>query len=82
EVPAPADPALTVTKTAKTEKPGELVVGEKVEYAFLLKNTGNVTLKDVKVNEGQFTGSGKLSDVVCPEGAGSLAPGASVTCTA
>ncbi|WP_079186459.1 DUF11 domain-containing protein [Streptomyces sp. CB01580] len=82
EVPAPADPALEVVKTAKTEKPGELVVGEKVEYAFLVKNTGNVTLKDVKVKEGDFTGSGKLSDVVCPAGAGSLAPGASVTCTA
>ncbi|MFF9318548.1 DUF6923 family protein, partial [Streptomyces sp. NPDC014738] len=81
-VPAPADPALEVVKTAKTEKPGELVVGEKVEYAFLVKNTGNVTLKDVKVNEGEFTGTGKLSDVVCPDGAASLAPGASVTCTA
>ncbi|MEU3219794.1 hypothetical protein [Streptomyces sp. NPDC006971] len=81
-VPAPADPALTVTKTAEIKTPGELVAGEKVEYAFLVKNTGNVTLKDVKVKEGDFTGSGKLSDVVCPAGAGSLAPGASVTCTA
>ncbi|MFF4094745.1 DUF6923 family protein [Streptomyces sp. NPDC001834] len=82
EVPAPSKPDLKVVKTATTEKPGELVVGEKVRYEFAVTNTGNVTLKDVKVNEGEFTGSGKLSDVVCPAEAGSLAPGASVTCTA
>ncbi|MFI9627123.1 DUF6923 family protein [Streptomyces sp. NPDC052042] len=82
EVPAPGKPDLKVVKTATTDKPGELVVGEKVEYAFLVTNTGNVTLKDVKVKEGDFTGSGKLSDVVCPAGAGSLAPGKSVTCSA
>ncbi|WP_443080758.1 DUF7507 domain-containing protein, partial [Streptomyces sp. PTD5-9] len=81
-VPAPRQPALEVVKSATTEKPGELVAGEKVAYAFVVTNTGNVTIKDVKVKEGDFTGSGKLSDVVCPAGAASLAPGANVTCTA
>ncbi|MFH8474745.1 DUF6923 family protein [Streptomyces sp. NPDC018000] len=82
KVSSPSDPALTVVKSGKTEKPGELVVGEKVSYEFVVTNTGNVTLKDVKVNEGEFTGTGKLSDVVCPADAASLAPGASVTCKA
>ncbi|MFH8474747.1 hypothetical protein [Streptomyces sp. NPDC018000] len=82
EVPAPSKPDLKVVKSGKTEKPGELVVGEKVSYEFAVTNTGNVTLKDVKVIEGEFTGTGKLSDVDCPDGAASLAPGASVTCKA
>ncbi|MEU9846162.1 LPXTG cell wall anchor domain-containing protein, partial [Streptomyces sp. NPDC047985] len=81
-VPAPPKPDLTVVKTGKPEKPGKLVAGEKVSYEFLVTNTGNVTLKDVKVKEGEFTGTGKLSDVACPADAGSLAPGASVTCKA
>uniref|UniRef100_UPI003FCE4A9C DUF7507 domain-containing protein n=1 Tax=Streptomyces sp. PTD5-9 TaxID=3120150 RepID=UPI003FCE4A9C len=75
-------PSVSVKKSATSSQPDKLVVGEKVEYAFVVTNTGNVTLKDVKVDEGEFTGSGKLSDVVCPAGTASLAPGASVTCTA
>ncbi|MFI9631044.1 hypothetical protein ACIHCL_36975, partial [Streptomyces sp. NPDC052042] len=47
-----------------------------------MTNTGNVTLKDVKVDEGEFTGHGKLNPVNCPKEAESLAPGATVTCTA
>ncbi|MGW4033304.1 DUF7507 domain-containing protein [Streptomyces sp. NPDC004838] len=81
-VPETPQPALTVVKTAKAEKPGKLVVGEEIGYSFLVTNTGNVTLKDVTVDEGEFTGSGKLSPVTCPAGAKSMAPGASVTCTA
>ncbi|MFF0446455.1 hypothetical protein ACFYT4_08585 [Streptomyces sp. NPDC004609] len=81
-VPGTSEPALTVVKTAKTEKPGKLVVGEEIDYSFLVTNTGSVTFKDVKVDEGEFTGSGKLSPVACPIGAKSMAPGASVTCTA
>ncbi|MFE7426093.1 DUF6923 family protein, partial [Streptomyces sp. NPDC057545] len=82
KVSVPPEPALTVVKSGKSEKPDTLVAGEKVEYAFLMTNTGNVTLKDVKVNEGEFTGSGKLSDVDCPAEAANLVPGASVTCKA
>ncbi|MFF7455832.1 hypothetical protein [Kitasatospora sp. NPDC008115] len=83
ELPQTPKPALTVVKSAETEKPGKLVAGEKVAYKFAVTNTGNVTIKDVKVNEGEFTGTGKLSPVVCPkDGAASLAPGATVQCTA
>ena len=76
----PADPALTIDKSADPETIAS--AGETVTYSFLLTNTGNVTLTDVTVTEGEFTGTGELSDVICPPAAGSLAPGASVTCTA
>ncbi|MEV6120737.1 DUF11 domain-containing protein, partial [Streptomyces sp. NPDC052077] len=78
-VPAPSEPALKVVKTAST---GKLVAGEEITYSFAVTNTGNVTLTDVKVDEGEFTGDGELGDVTCPAGAASLAPGARVTCTA
>ncbi|MFF8769778.1 hypothetical protein [Kitasatospora sp. NPDC015120] len=81
-IPAPSDPKLTVVKTATSSRPDKLIVGEKVAYSFAVTNTGNVTLKDVKVTEGQFTGTGTMSPITCPSGAASLAPGATVTCTA
>ncbi|MFF2350456.1 hypothetical protein ACFVVL_11795, partial [Kitasatospora sp. NPDC058115] len=82
-IPAPNNPALTVVKTASSSRPDQLTVGETVTYTFAVKNTGNVTLKDVKVNETAFTGSGTMSAVTCPSTeAASLAPGATVTCTA
>jgi hypothetical protein len=57
-------------------------VGQTITYSFLITNTGNVTITNATVNEGAFTGSGTLSGVSCPAGAASLAPGATVTCTA
>ena len=76
---APA-PALTIAKTATPDTVG--AVGDTVTYSFVATNTGNVTLNDVTVDEGAFSGTGTLGPVVCPAGAASLAPGASVTCTA
>ncbi|MEV6124619.1 hypothetical protein AB0M23_29615, partial [Streptomyces sp. NPDC052077] len=64
------------------DTPAALVAGEEITYRFTVTNTGNVTLKDVKVKEGEFTGTGKLGAVDCPEQAASLAPGATLTCTA
>ncbi|MFM9446090.1 LPXTG cell wall anchor domain-containing protein [Streptomyces acidiscabies] len=79
KVPTESRPGLSVVKSAdKTE----LVLGETITYSFVVTNTGNVTLKEVGVQEGEFTGSGTLSEVSCPDGAKSLAPGAVVTCTA
>ncbi|MFJ3956750.1 LPXTG cell wall anchor domain-containing protein [Arthrobacter sp. NPDC090010] len=78
-VPITSSPALSIVKSSDQK---ELVTGETVTYSFVVTNTGNVTLKDVKVNEGEFTGSGQMSAISCPEGAQSLAPGAEVTCTA
>jgi uncharacterized repeat protein (TIGR01451 family) len=79
-VDAPADPSLTIDKTATPDTVA--AAGESITYSFLITNTGNVTLTDVTVAEGAFSGTGTLSDVLCPEGAASLAPGADVTCIA
>ncbi len=73
-----SSPSITVVKSAdKTD----LVVGETVTYSFVAKNTGNVTLTDVAVNEGAFSGAGALSAIECPANR-TLAPGAELTCTA
>ncbi|MFI1543563.1 hypothetical protein ACH4U4_18935 [Microbacterium resistens] len=73
-----SSPSITVVKSAdKTD----LVVGETVTYSFRVTNTGNVTLTDVAVNEGAFSGAGALSAIECPANR-TLAPGAELTCTA
>lgn len=76
------DPKISVTKKADKQKVQK--AGEKIVYTFVATNTGNVTLKDVKINDDAeaFTGTGELSEPVCEEGAESLAPGESVNCTA
>ena len=50
-------------------------VGQVISYSYLVTNTGNVTLP------GQFTVSDNKLTVTCPATA-TLAPGASITCTA
>lgn len=81
EVLAPADPRLALVKSAQTDNPGELVVGQEVTYSFVVTNTGNVTLRDVRIQEGKFTGSGELPTPTCPAEAAVVAPGAQVVCT-
>jgi len=78
-VPQDPKPGISLVKSADKTK---LVVGDTVKYSFVVTNTGNVTLTDVTVNEGAFSGSGKMSAITCPEEAKSLAPGAQVTCSA
>jgi len=80
DIPAAQKPALSVVKSATPASTGK--AGDKVTYSFLVTNTGNVTMTDVKVDEGAFTGTGTAPVVSCPAGVASLAPGASVTCTA
>ncbi|MFF2617221.1 hypothetical protein [Kitasatospora sp. NPDC058046] len=79
-VPNTPEPALTIAKSASPTTVS--AVGQTVDYAYLVTNTGNVTLTDVTVNETAFSGSGTPPVVTCPAGAASLAPGVSVTCTA
>ncbi|MEV7598822.1 hypothetical protein AB0O91_15705 [Kitasatospora sp. NPDC089797] len=78
--PIPANPALTIVKSASPTTVS--AVGQTVGYSFLVTNTGNVTLTNVTVNETAFSGTGTAPVISCPAGAASLAPGASVTCTA
>lgn len=77
-VSATQNPALTLVKSAD---PGTVdTVGDEVEYTFTVTNSGNVTLRNLAIDEQSFSGSGALSAITCPTGA--LAPGAEVTCTA
>lgn len=77
-VPVDQSPALSVVKTADVVA---AEVGQTVTYSFLVTNTGNVTITDPTVNEVDFSGTGELSEIICPDEA-SLAPGEEVTCEA
>ena len=59
-----ASPALTLEKTA--DIPILTAAGQDVVYSFLVTNTGNVTIRDVTIAEGSFTGFGTLTGIVCP----------------
>ena len=65
--------ALSLTKTAAPTTYSK--VGDKITYSYVIKNTGNVTLT------GPFTVADNKTTVTCPTTA-SLAPGASITCSA
>jgi uncharacterized repeat protein (TIGR01451 family) len=78
---APA-PAISLVKSAQPAGISDYVVGQTVNYSFLVTNTGNVPLANVTVTEGAFTGTGAMSAVTCPAAAASVAVGAQVTCTA
>ena len=73
--------ALSLEKTATPSGPTAFRAGERIVYAFLVTNTGNVTLTDVTVAEASFEGTGTLLAPSCPAAAASVAPGADVTCT-
>ena len=77
EVTVPTGPALSLVKSA--DRTG-LVAGQTVTYSFLVTNTGNVTVTNVAIDEGAFTGHGTLGAATCPDT--TLVPGASTTCTA
>ncbi len=72
--------ALSLLKTGAPALISSLA-GE-VEYAFTVTNTGTVTLSGISIEETAFTGTGAAPVISCPAGAVSLAPAASVTCTA
>ena len=75
--PAPA-PALSIEKTAGTpvnkNNSGITDAGDTIAYTFVVTNTGNVPLHDVKVNDR------KAGAVTCE--ATTLAPGQAINCAA
>jgi uncharacterized repeat protein (TIGR01451 family) len=82
EVPVEQTPGLSLVKTAEPADQSSYKVGETITYSFAMTNTGNTTLTDVHPEEGDFSGTGTLTDPVCPAAAETMAPGAAVTCTA
>jgi uncharacterized repeat protein (TIGR01451 family) len=73
-VPATQNPALALTKTANPDTYSK--VGDVIVYSYVLKNAGNVTLS------APFTIADNKISVTCPSTPTTLAPGATLTCTA
>ena len=81
----PPPPGLAITKTSTSHPDGngdgvadtKAKVGEGIDYTITATNTGEVTLTGVTVSDSLIT------DLSCtwPGAAGTLEPGASVTCT-
>jgi uncharacterized repeat protein (TIGR01451 family) len=74
KVTIPADPAIVIHKTASAKSLSR--AGDTVRYRYLVTNTGNVTLRDIKIND-LLPG---LSAVACPSA--TLNPAKDMTCTA
>ncbi|MCY1142771.1 hypothetical protein OWR29_32655 [Actinoplanes sp. Pm04-4] len=67
----PADPALRVTITPSAPSRG-LTLGDRITYAYTVRNTGNVTMSEVTVNDS------RLGVATCP--AAAVAPAVAMTC--
>ncbi|MCT1478396.1 hypothetical protein M3C17_10065, partial [Microbacterium sp. p3-SID336] len=80
EVPSAPAPAITVVKSATPS--AMTTVGQMLTYSFVVTNDGNVALKDVTVDETEFSGEGELSSIECPDDAANLLPGQVIVCTA
>lgn len=73
-------PALSLVKSASPAAPADFRAGERITYSFVITNTGNVTITDPGVQEGDFTGTGTLDAPVCAS-ADPLAPGDQLICS-
>nr|WP_244893104.1 DUF1573 domain-containing protein [Agreia bicolorata] len=80
ETSVPFDPAPSISVVKSASRDTVTAAGQVVQYSFLITNTGNVTLRDVTVSEGSFTGTGTLSAIKYPTRV--LVPGQSTTATA
>ncbi|WP_449407591.1 beta strand repeat-containing protein [Microbacterium maritypicum] len=72
-------PALALVKSADAADPVDIAAGDVITYSFVITNTGNVTVTDPAVVEGDFTGTGTLGEVSC-ENDDPLAPQAQLIC--
>ncbi len=83
-VPATQSPAIDVEKTASAidmavvGPTNRADAGDRITYSFVIKNTGNVTLNTVELDDALlgFTGAS------CSDADGMLAPNATTTCSA
>ncbi|KAB2715301.1 hypothetical protein F9K73_21460, partial [Brucella intermedia] len=80
-VPPDQTSGMTIEKTGTlndNDGDGLLDQGESISYSFLVRNTGNVTLTDVTVNDPLLTNAG----IAVTPGPQTLAPGGTATFTA
>lgn len=73
-------PALSLVKSASPAAPADFMAGEQITYSFVVTNTGNVTITEPAVQEGDFTGTGTLEAPSCPA-VEALAPGEQLVCS-
>ena len=82
-VPTPQDPAISIVKSlqsnADEDGSGDVSLNDTLTYSFVATNDGNVTLDNVTITD-PLPGLSALS--CSPVSGSSLAPGASMTCTA
>jgi uncharacterized repeat protein (TIGR01451 family) len=80
-VPVAQTPSIDLTKSVASPTGPVSAVGDTITYDFHVTNTGNVTLSGISISDQQVPPAGALtSGPTCPDE--SLAPGASMDCTA
>lgn len=80
-LPIQAAGSLSLQKSASPAGLSAYTVGQNITYTFDVRNTGNVTVKDVAIREDAFTGSGVMS-APTPATVAALAPGEATVFTA
>ncbi|PJJ73531.1 putative repeat protein (TIGR01451 family) [Diaminobutyricimonas aerilata] len=78
---APAAPAIAVTKTGALPPGSTNVAGDRIDYTFTVRNTGNVTLTGVTLTD-VLPGLSALAFGAWPGEPGVLQPRESITATA
>ncbi|SDJ46832.1 conserved repeat domain-containing protein [Frankineae bacterium MT45] len=80
DTPLTTGPQLTLVKSASPSDEASYTLGQAITYSFVVTNSGTVTLSNISIAEGAFTGSGTMTAATCPPGP--LAPNGQLTCTA
>ncbi|HWS51863.1 MAG TPA: hypothetical protein VN241_12695 [Microbacterium sp.] len=75
------NPSLQLEKSGSVPDPENVVVGTEVDYAFVVMNTGNVTVSGITISDA-MAGLSAITYGAWPGSTGVLAPGQSVTATA
>lgn len=85
-LPSTTTPPVSVTVSApgiaiekRADRTQVTKAGQVVNYRFVVTNTGNVPLSDVRADDQLAAPAGPALDVSCPKS--TLAPGATMTCT-
>ncbi len=77
-----SSPVTVSREGASPSTTADYKVGQEISYTFLIKNTGRRDAHRRASERDEVLGFGRHVDVRLPRRAASLAPGASVTCTA
>jgi len=79
-IPISPAPILSVSKIVAEGSAAR--VGQRLNLTFHVVNTGNVSINNVRVSVGDFSGSGVLGAVTCPAVPATVSPGQRIVCEA